>query len=576
MSLQLASEIETDKPALPERVPEKWQRIVNALAGLLQVAAVLITRVDPPEIEVLVSSQSANNPYRPGERVRLGSGLCCETVVSTGQPLLIPNALEHEEWTSSPGAARGMLSYLGLPIRWPDRQMFGTICVLDGKQNAHSELHLNLLEQFRESLEDDLRSLIQIQAAGSQERLNAELKHASEHASLLYQESERSRRALLSILEDAKRAEAALRESERKYHQLFATVPDAIVVFDVETRRFIDVNEAAIRLYGYAREEFLELTQQVITAEPGESERFIAAATVRGLVAATDRRHRKRDGTVFPVEISAGAFTLGDRKVVFQVIRDVTERKQAEERARQHQAEIARVARLSSIGEMAAGIAHGLNQPLFAVLANAEACKLAISSARQTPEQVVSDLERICASAEEAGQIVRRLRQFADKHKPSRSIIDVNALIQSSMPFVKDDVMTNNIRLRLELEPGLPTVLADSLLLQQVILNLARNAIEALKCCADGERELLIRTSTAESGTIEVVVCDTGPGLSAESSDKLFEPFFTTKPHGLGLGLSLSRSLVEAEGGQLVAQRNSGRGMTFRFTLPVYTGDHDD
>ena len=225
---------------------------------------------------------------------------------------------------------------------------------------------------------------------------------------------------------------------------------------------------------------------------------------------------------------------------------------------------------------MAAGIAHGLNQPLFAVLTYAEACRLAISSGRKTPDQVLSDLERISAAATEAGGIVRRLRNFVRKREPSRSTVDVNSLIQSSAPFIEDDIALNGIRLRLELEPRLPTVLVDSLLLQQAILNLARNAIEAMKCRDNGERELLIRTSTAGSETIEVVVRDTGPGLSAESVDKLFEPFFTTKAHGLGLGLSLSRSLVEAEGGRLVAEPNPDRGMTFRFTLPICAGDPDD
>ncbi|MBU0616780.1 MAG: PAS domain-containing protein [Planctomycetes bacterium] len=274
-----------------------------------------------------------------------------------------------------------------------------------------------------------------------------------------------------------------------------------------------------------------------------------------------------------------GPFLDEERRFINEIARalgEAVERKWAEERIRQHQAELAHISRLSTLGEMAAGIAHGLNQPLFAVLTYAEACRLAISSGRKTPDQVLSDLERISAAATEAGEIVRRLRNFVRKREPSRSTVDVNSLIQSSTPFIEDDIAPNGIQLRLELEPRLPTVLADSLLLQQVVLNLARNAIDAMKCRNDGERELLIRTSTAGSETIEVVVRDTGPGLSAESVDKLFEPFFTTKAHGLGLGLSLSRSLVEAEGGRLVAEQNPDRGMTFRFTLPVCAGDPDD
>jgi len=256
--------------------------------------------------------------------------------------------------------------------------------------------------------------------------------------------------------------------------------------------------------------------------------------------------------------------------------REITERKRAEERARLHQAELARVSRLSTIGEMAAGIAHGLNQPLFAVLTCAQACRLAIGSGRRTPDEVLADLERISAAAEEAGEIVRRLRNFVRKREPSRSTIDVNKLVQGVVPFIEDDVTRNDIRLRLELGTRIPTVLADSLLLQQVILNLTRNAIEAMKCGDNGERELVIRTATAGSEMVEVAVRDTGPGLSPENLDRLFEPFFTTKSHGLGLGLSLSRSVIEAEGGRLVAERNPDHGMTFRFTLPVHPGDPDD
>jgi two-component system sensor kinase FixL len=188
---------------------------------------------------------------------------------------------------------------------------------------------------------------------------------------------------------------------------------------------------------------------------------------------------------------------------------------------------------------------------------------------------VLSDLERICAAAEEAGNVVRRLRHFVDKREPSRSPIDVNKLIEGAMPFIQDDVTRNQIRVRLELGPRMPLVLADSLLLQQVVLNLTRNAIEAMKCCDNGKRELAIGTSSVGSEMLEVAVSDTGPGLSDENMDRLFEPFFTTKSHGLGLGLSLSRSIIEAEGGQLVAERNPHHGMTFRFTLPVCAGDPD-
>ncbi|MCK4342149.1 MAG: response regulator [Phycisphaerae bacterium] len=376
-----------------------------------------------------------------------------------------------------------------------------------------------------------------------------------------------------------KQAEESLREQENLLRSIIDGIDDAVFVKDLEGH-YLLVNSAVARRFGKTPGEITGLTDGDLWA-PEVAERI--AVRDREVIGSATSRSYEQDfeypnGEKRTYSLAKHPRRTADGTVggVIGIARDITERKQSQERVRQHQEELAHVSRLSTIGEMTAGIAHGLNQPLFAVLTYAEACRLAVKSGRRTPDELLSDLERISAAAEEAGEVVRRLRNFVRKREPSRSTVDLNKLIQSVVPFIEDDLTKNDTRLRLELDPRIPTVLADSLLLQQVVLNLTRNAIEAMMCHDDGERGLLIQTSVPESDIVEVAVCDTGPGLAAEHMDRLFDPFFTTKSHGLGLGLSLSRSLIEAEDGHLTAERNPDHGMTFRFTLPVCAGDPDD
>ncbi|MEK7731680.1 MAG: ATP-binding protein, partial [Planctomycetota bacterium] len=190
-------------------------------------------------------------------------------------------------------------------------------------------------------------------------------------------------------------------------------------------------------------------------------------------------------------------------------------------------------------------------------------------------QEIIPDLEQITAAAEQAAEIIRRLRKMTGKRLARRSSVDLNKLVQEAASLLVSDALANNVWLSLDLAPDLPLVLADSVLTQQVILNLARNAIEAMSATGGTaleqwhERELIIRTSAAGGDAVEAAVCDTGPVLPAEVKDRLFEPFFTTKPEGMGLGLSISQAIIQANGGRLLAASNPERGMTFRFTLPV-------
>jgi two-component system sensor kinase FixL len=386
-------------------------------------------------------------------------------------------------------------------------------------------------------------------------------------------------RAVLGISRDVtalKRVEQALRESDARYRALFEQAGDGIVLVDARTGALADFNAQAYRNLGYTRDEFRKL--KIADFEASESAEEVArhiAQVVRGGADTFETRHRTKSGEIRNVLVASRAISLGGCDFTLSIFRDITERREAEERSREHLAELTHVARLSTMGEMATGLAHELNQPLSAILNYAEGARLGVQSGKRKPQELGDDLQAIAAEAQRAGEIIRRLRSFVRKRQPRRSSLDVNELIRDTLRFAESETRINDIRLRVELAAGLPKVLADPTLVQQVVLNLVRNGIDALGHEPAGQRDLTISTALVGGDAVEVAVCDNGRGLPGHSPDELFTPFFTTKPEGLGLGLSISRSIIEAEGGRLTGSANPERGMTFRFTLPACTGDSD-
>jgi PAS domain S-box-containing protein len=381
---------------------------------------------------------------------------------------------------------------------------------------------------------------------------------------------------LFRDMTERKRAEQALQESGAKYRQLFATVSDAIMVFDGETKRFVDVNEATLRLYGYSREEFLRLGHPDITAEPEESRISIEQTLAGELTRIPLRYHKKKDGTVFPVEIAASVLALGNRRLLCGVVRDISERKRAEEEARQRQAELAHISRLTLIGEMASSLSHDISQPLSTILFYARGCVRRMRSGTADLDALVDVMEKVAMQAEAAGRIVRRLREFVSKRAPHFSTVDVNGVVRRSLSLVQSEISEAGIAAHLQLAESLPPVRADRIQLEQVILNLVRNGAEALQGVEAGPRELIVTTSSSAGDTITVAVHDTGAGLSVEGAERVFDSFFSTKPNGMGMGLSISRSIIESHGGRLWAASNVGCGATFQFSLPVMKGIADE
>jgi PAS domain S-box-containing protein len=285
-----------------------------------------------------------------------------------------------------------------------------------------------------------------------------------------------------------------------------------------------------------------------------------------------------KDGHSIPVEYSSNPIRDENGEVTGAVVvfRDITERKKAAEEERQRQIELAHVARLSTMGEMASGIAHELNQPLSAISNYTRgSIRMLQSDTEGLREQIIEVMERVASQAERAGEIIRQLRRFIRKEEPERKSVDLNRLIRELVAFLQPELRKAQVQLRLQLSEGLPQLWAHDIQLEQVLLNLTRNAIEAMQDIPVRERSLLIRTSYHE-GRVELVVEDSGHGIDEALREKIFEPFVTTKEQGMGLGLSISRGIIEAHDGRLSLEQASGGGTRLRIVLPLEKGEEQE
>ena len=250
------------------------------------------------------------------------------------------------------------------------------------------------------------------------------------------------------------------------------------------------------------------------------------------------------------------------------------ERKRAEEASRQAQADLARVSRVTTMGELTASLAHEVNQPIGAAVTNANACIRWL--VRDTPnvEEARAAAMRIVKDGTRAGEIIKRVRQLFQKSTPQRELVDINEVVREMIVLLRGEATRYNISVRTELAGELPPVLGDRVQLQQVLMNLMLNGIDAMKD-VEGTRELAIKSQQAENEQVLVTVSDTGVGLPAAQAEQIFQAFFTTKPHGTGMGLRISRSIVESHGGRLWAAENSPRGASFHLTLTTKVEAHE-
>jgi signal transduction histidine kinase len=265
---------------------------------------------------------------------------------------------------------------------------------------------------------------------------------------------------------------------------------------------------------------------------------------------------------------------IREREHVEDALREqLTERKRAEEALREAQAELARVTRVTILGELAASIAHEINQPLAAVITNGSACLRWLAGATPNLDEAREAVARIIRDGNRASDVIGRIRTLVRKSRTEQVRLDINEVIQEVVGLIQTEIQKNGVVLRMQLAADLPRVLGDRVQLQQVILNLVMNGIEAMSAVTDRSRNLLLRSYQYESDKVLIAVQDSGIGLQPGSLDHLFEAFFTTKPKGMGMGLAISRSIIEAHGGRLWAVPNDGPGVTFEFALPVEAAD---
>ena len=285
----------------------------------------------------------------------------------------------------------------------------------------------------------------------------------------------------------------------------------------------------------------------------------------------------KKDGDCFPVEYSSTPMFdhKGDTIGSVVVYRDISERKSADEEKRRHQKEIAHMARLNTMGEMASGIAHELNQPLTAIATNSFACIQMLESGKISQDKLLDILETIGLQAEHSGEIIKQLRQFVRKEQPERSIININNLITEVLLFVESEARKSHVRIICNLDDNLYKVLAQPIQIEQVLLNLLKNSIEALQIMDKDNRRLIIKTEVAGGNAVVVTVEDNGPGIDKKIKEGLFDPFITSKNDGLGLGLSISQGIIESHHGKLYLHSDGSSGTVFRFALPVASKEND-
>jgi PAS domain S-box-containing protein len=366
---------------------------------------------------------------------------------------------------------------------------------------------------------------------------------------------------------------ARVTASEARYFDLYDNAPDMFISVDVSTQRVIECNQTLLDATDFSKldvigKDFFHLFDLDSQEEVRRAFRsFLAIGQAKDIELRLLCSHGQFVET--SMNVSAVRDERGESIHCRVVLRDITAKKLRENLIKNQEMELAHVARLSMMGEMAAGLAHEINQPLAAIAAFAEGAAIRIRNGTSDAPGLARVVDRISADAHRAGEVIRRLRQFVRKREPERHDVDLNELVQEVAQFIGPDVKSREICLILKLGEGLPNLRGDSIQIQQVLLNLVRNSCDAMMDTNPAQRKLTICTHFNGQDSIDVDVHDCGHGLSESMDEHVFEAFFSTKEDGLGMGLAISRSIIESHGGQIWATPNLEGGASFHFSLPV-------
>jgi len=408
-------------------------------------------------------------------------------------------------------------------------------------------------------------------------------------------------------------ARAELQKLNETLTALFQSAPDAIVTVDADGR-IERANDQAESMFGYTRQELIGQRIEMLIPARFQMQHaqhrtdYMLQPRMRAMGVGLELYGRRKNGAEFPVDIMLSPVQTQQGRSVIAVVRDISERKQAEEALRrsredlelrvqertaelrqineqleteiadrkaaervlfQTQLELARAVRVMTTGELAASIAHELNQPLTGVVTNGDACLRWLAAQPANLDEARAAVGRIIRDGNRASGVLARVRALMKKGEPVKESLDINFVVEEILALTEGEAHDNEVVTRTELAAGLPPVAGDRVQLQQVVLNLIMNAIEGMSAVKDRTRILRIRTAQQSPDSVLVVVQDSGIGLDPAQLERIFDAFYTTKQGGMGIGLSVSRSIIEAHGGRIWAALNEGPGLTFRFDLPI-------
>lgn len=519
---------------VPSQILGKWQEIVNLVADIMGIPSALIMRKAPPDMAVLVASESDGNPYEANETAPLNTGRYCEAVMNEQRLLLIPDARQEDAWKSNPDLKRGMISYMGFPIAWPDGEIFGTICVLDSRKNAYGDAFLKLLLLCRNIVQADLQFMMTL-----------------------------SRQ---------------LHDRETRIQGLVDADIIGIFIWEMETKTIVEANDAFLHIVGYDRADVAARRLQWTSLTPPEwlehDLRYHFPELRRtGRLPPFEKEYLRKDGSRVPVLMGVARFgDDGNLAVAFML--DQTQRKLAEAEARESdrrfreiQGALAHANRVATMGQLTASICHQLKQPVGACAIESDAGLRWLGHPTPNLDEANRAFRQIGKNARVASEIMSHIAGLFKKAPVEKKAVQINDVIRDIVVLTQGEAVKHAVVVELDLPDGLPVVHGDSVQLQQAVLNLVVNAIEAMSTMKGRPHTLTIRTAVDAADRVLVSVTDSGPGIAEDIVGRLFEPFHTSKASGMGMGLTVCRSVIEAHGGALRLCQSGPQGAMFEFTL---------